>query len=171
MDTTAASNELLTPKAGPTPVTPPRYDQGIVLYDGTCAFCRASVGLISRLDWLDRLSFQDATDRASWPKTTVSLEMTQLMDQMHLITPDRARSFAGFRAFRWMAGRLPLLWPVVPFMYIPGVPQLGQRVYMLIAKYRYNLVPCIDGVCSIPINKNKSKAKKPEKPAATTTDA
>ncbi len=72
------------------------------------------------------------------------------MEEMHLVTPKRDRLHHGFGAFRWMAWRLPLLWLVAPLLYLPGVPYLGQRVYLWIAKRRYRLVPCRDGVCTLP---------------------
>jgi hypothetical protein len=30
------------------------------------------------------------------------------------------------------------------------MPGLGQRVYLWVARNRFHLVPCHDGVCSIP---------------------
>ncbi|VTS05167.1 thiol-disulfide oxidoreductase DCC family protein [Tuwongella immobilis] len=145
--------------------TPLRTDQGIVLFDGTCAFCRKSISILKKLDWRGKLQYQDATDQAHWPTTETPLQMSRLMEEMHVVTPDRKRVFAGFRAFRWIAGRLPLLMPLVPFFYIPGVPQLGQRIYLLIAKYRYQLVPCHDGVCSLPPRKPQTPKAKPAETA------
>ena len=61
---------------------------------------------------------------------------------MHLLTPDGKRLYHGFGAFRWMAWRLPLCWPIAPLLYVPGVPWLGQRIYLWIARNRFHLVPC-----------------------------
>ena len=58
------------------------------------------------------------------------------MEEMHLITPGAGRIYHGFGAFRWMAWRLPLLWPLAPFLYVPGVPTLGQKVYLWILPWR-----------------------------------
>jgi hypothetical protein len=69
------------------------------------------------------------------------------MEEMHLITPDAGRIYHGFGAFRWMAWRLPLLWALAPFLYLPGIPTLGQRIYLWIARNRFQLVPCHGGVC------------------------
>lgn len=68
---------------------------------------------------------------------------------MHLLTPGGKDLLSGFQAFRWMAWRLPLLWPLAPFLYLPGMATLGQWVYLKIARNRYQLVPCRDGVCTI----------------------
>jgi len=126
---------------------------GVVLFDGSCRFCQFGVKMVQRLDWLKRLRYQDMHDQAAWPPSEVPLDPAKMMEEMHLVTPDRKRLFAGFTAFRWMAGRLPLTWLLTPFLYLPGVRWIGQKMYMWIARNRYNLVPCKDGVCQIPAKK------------------
>jgi hypothetical protein len=66
---------------------------------------------------------------------------------MHVVTPDHRHVYHGFAALRWLAWRLPLLWPVLPLLYLPGVPALGQRLYLWVARNRFRLVPCHGGVC------------------------
>ena len=44
---------------------------------------------------------------------------------------------------------LPALWPMLWLMYVPGVPAIGSRIYQAIARNRYRLVKCDDGVCSL----------------------
>lgn len=126
------------------------HQRAIVLYDGQCAFCRKSVSLLTHLDWLGRLSYQDARQLADLPQVTPPLEPERLLEQMHLLTPDRSKQYAGFRAFRWMAGRLPVFWPLWPFLFLPGAALLGQAIYLWIAKNRYNLFPCQHGQCQLP---------------------
>jgi predicted DCC family thiol-disulfide oxidoreductase YuxK len=125
-------------------------NQAIVLYDGACPLCRKSVAILQRLDWRRRLTYQDARDVAHLPESAVPLEPARLLQEMHLLTPGRTRVYAGYPAFRWMAGRLPPLWLLWPFLFVPGVPWLGQRLYRWVAKNRYNLVPCRDGACTAP---------------------
>ena len=87
------------------------------------------------------------------PPSEVELDPHRLIEEMHVLTPDRRRAFAGYRAFRWIAWRLPLTWLVAPFLYLPGVPWLGNRVYRWVARNRFNLVPCDDGGCQVPLKK------------------
>ena len=103
-----------------------------------CATCHVYVDEA----WFDRL-----------PPAEVSLDPHRLIEEMHVLTPDRRRAFAGYSAFRWIAWRLPLTWLVAPFLYLPGVPWLGNRVYRWVAKNRFNLVPCDDGGCQVPLKK------------------
>ena len=77
----------------------------------------------------------------------------KLIEQMHVVTPNRKRAHAGFAAFQWMAWRLPLTLPIAPFLYLPGVPRLGHRAYLWVAKNRFDLVPCDDGGCRVDLKK------------------
>jgi len=140
--------------------TPPRQiaadaPKGIVLFDGDCAFCRRSVAILARLDWFRRMDFQNFRDKEHLPESFVSLDESRMNEEMHVLTPNRRELFAGFAAFRWIAARLPLGWMAVPLMYVPGVPRLGQRIYLWIAKNRMKLVPCRDGQCEIPMRPKK----------------
>jgi predicted DCC family thiol-disulfide oxidoreductase YuxK len=127
-------------------------NKAIVLYDGDCAFCLRSIGILRRLDWNKALSYQNARNRGELPRCGALAEPGRLLEEMHVLTPDRREIFAGFAAFRWIAGRIPLLWPFLPLMYLPGIPRLGQRLYLWVARNRFNLIPCqgMDGACSIP---------------------
>ena len=121
-----------------------------VLYDGHCAFCRRSVELLRRLDWLGRLNYADARDLAHLPAGPGPWQPARLLEEMHVLTADGRRVYHGFAALRWLAWRLPLLWPAAPFLYLPGVPALGQRLYLWVARNRFRLVPCHGGVCALP---------------------
>lgn len=124
--------------------------QALLLYDGQCPLCRRSVAILTKLDWLRRLDCRDARDEANIPPFEPPLNPVRLLEEMHLVTPDGRRVYHGFGAFRWMAWRLPLLWLMAPLLYLPGVPRLGQRVYLLVARNRFQLVPCDTGVCELP---------------------
>lgn len=124
--------------------------QALILYDGDCPLCRNSVAILQRLDWFGRLTYQNARAVAALPVRTPPLDPIRLLEEMHLITPDRTQVQHGFAVVRWLAWRLPLLWPVAPFLMIPGIPALGQRIYLWIARHRFELVPCQDGVCQLP---------------------
>ena len=123
-------------------------DRALVLYDGQCPFCRKSVELLRRLDWLGRLTYVDARGPSRLPPGA-SLDPARLLEEMHVLTPER-RVYHGFAALRWLAWRLPLLWALAPLLYIPGVPALGQRLYLWVARNRFRLVPCHGGVCTLP---------------------
>jgi predicted DCC family thiol-disulfide oxidoreductase YuxK len=124
--------------------------QAVVLYDGHCQFCLKTTSILKRLDWFHRLTFHNCRDTAHIPEHTAHLDPARMIQEMHVLTPDRGHALSGFRAVRWIAGRIPLMWPLYPLLFIPGMSRLGQRLYLWIARNRFKLVPCRDGVCTIP---------------------
>lgn len=124
--------------------------RAVVLFDGGCEFCRRSVRLLARLDWLGRLHFQDGRDPAGLPKSPTPLDPGRLLEAMHLVTPDRRRVYVGFGAVRWMGWRLPATALFAWFLYLPGVAPLGHRLYTWVARNRYQLAPCTGGACRLP---------------------
>ena len=124
-----------------------------VLFDGDCAFCQKSISILKRLDWFHRLDYHSAREFETIRSHSAPLEQQKMIEEMHVLTTDGSRSYAGFKAFRWIAGRLPALWLTVPFLYIPGIPFLGQKIYLWVARNRFNLVPCHDGQCAVPVKK------------------
>ena len=141
----------------------PAKGKAIVLFDGQCPLCQRSVRSLGRLDWLGRLHFQDCRDAANLPRTEVPLNAERLLEEMHLVTPDRKRVYPGYRAFRWMAWRIPATWWLAPLLYLPGMRWLGTKFYRWVARNRLNLVPCKDGVCAVPVGGRRSEVRGQEK--------
>jgi predicted DCC family thiol-disulfide oxidoreductase YuxK len=129
---------------------PNRAATAQILYDGHCPLCLKSVEILKRLDWLQQLSYVNVRDPAQIPRCDPPLDPNRLLEEMHLLTPDGRRIYHGFPALRRMAWRLPLLWPLLPLLYLPGMAALGQRTYLWVARNRFHLVPCHGGVCTIP---------------------
>jgi predicted DCC family thiol-disulfide oxidoreductase YuxK len=107
----------------------------VLLYDGTCGFCRRWV---SRLRWWDRhgaLEYVAAADRgavAGLPQ----LSDAALDRAMQLVAPD-GRVYPGAQA-------LPVLLPLLPggrvpalLMRVPGAQRLADGVYAWVAARRH----------------------------------
>jgi len=124
--------------------------QAVILYDGDCPLCCKTTAILRRFDWFRRLTFQNCRDTAGIPANTAHLDADRMIQEMHVLTPDRKTALSGFRAVRWIAGRVPVLWPLYPLLFVPGMARLGQRLYLRVARNRFRLVPCRDGVCTIP---------------------
>jgi predicted DCC family thiol-disulfide oxidoreductase YuxK len=106
-----------------------------VLFDGGCGLCRSTANVLRRLDLLGKLQLLDITD---WPvisRRFPTLDRQRAIDDMHAMTAN-GRIETGFDAYRLIAWRLPLLWPIAPLLYVPGVPQVGRRVYRYVAANR-----------------------------------
>ncbi|MEX0878117.1 MAG: DCC1-like thiol-disulfide oxidoreductase family protein [Thermoanaerobaculia bacterium] len=97
------------------------------------------MALLRRLDIRKRIAFRDAL--RDWPRIQrefPALTQEQCLESMHVATP-RGRIHSGFDAYRALAWALPLAWPVAPFLYVPGVPWVGRRVYAAVAARRRRL--------------------------------
>lgn len=121
-----------------------------VLYDGDCAFCRKSVGLLQRLDWLGKLEYVNVRDRSQPILQEPLIAAAPLLEQMHVLPAAGGALYGGYRAIRFLAWRLPLCWPIAPFLYLPGMTWLGQKIYLWIARNRFQIIPCEHGACSVP---------------------
>lgn len=120
-----------------------------LVFDGNCIFCVRSVGIIHRLDIFSMVrlhNFRDLGD-VSW-KSEVDRDRAE--KEIILRTPD-GKWLGGFNAFRYMAFRLPWLMVLAPFLYLPGIAQLGDAVYKLVAANRYALLGghCEHDVCTV----------------------
>ena len=121
-----------------------------VLYDGDCAFCRKSIALLTRLDWLSQLEYVNVRDASQPILSDPLIANSPLLEQMHVVPSDGGRIFGGYSAIRFLASRLPATLLIAPLLYLPGMTWLGQKVYLWIARNRFKIIPCEHGVCTIP---------------------
>ena len=121
----------------------------MLIYDGQCNFCRASVGSLRRLDWTGRLAYISLHDpRVSqrWPE----LSHEQLMEQIWLVTENGGR-YGGADAMRYLSLRMPSLWLAAPLLNFPFAMPLWRKIYRWIARNRYRVAGrnCENGGCSL----------------------
>ena len=121
-----------------------------VLYDGDLAFCCKSVELLKKLDWLGKLEFVNVRDRSQPIMSEPLIAAAPLLEQMHVLPKDGGTLYGGYRAIRFIAWRLPLTFLAAPFLYLPGMTWLGQKIYLWIARNRFKIIPCEHGVCTLP---------------------
>jgi predicted DCC family thiol-disulfide oxidoreductase YuxK len=126
-----------------------RESVDVVLYDGHCRFCVRQIANLRRFDGGGRLRFVSLHD----PRVAIDypdLTMEQLMEEMWIVTRDGER-LGGAYAIRYLTKRLPLLWPVYPWMRIPFSMPIWCWLYRQVAKRRYRIAgrDCQDGTCSL----------------------
>ena len=61
-------------------------------------------------------------------------ELEEALVDMHVVSGGRFHK--GFYAYRSLAWAVPLAWPLIPLLYVPGVPAIGQGIYRHIAGRR-----------------------------------
>ena len=136
--------------ATPLPHPDDHPDTDVVIYDGACQFCSRQTERLARWDRRNKLSFLSLHD----PLVTTrypDLSQEQLLEAMHVVD-QRERRHMGAAAFRYLAGRIPRLWILLPLLHIPFSLGCWQWLYKQVAKRRYRWnknVSCEDDHCSI----------------------
>jgi predicted DCC family thiol-disulfide oxidoreductase YuxK len=114
-----------------------------VLYDGGCAMCRRMLGLLRYLDVFGVMVPYDVTnDWARVQQQFPQLDATSCQRDMHVVTGS-GQIYAGYDAWRSLAWALPLVWVLLPLLYLPPVRWAGWKIYRQIADNR-----CTNG-CAI----------------------
>ncbi len=105
-----------------------------MIYDGHCGFCRRSMAWFLAFDGLGQIEVRDF--RTS-PSAVVS--DAQLEKALYAVLPD-GRALPGFEAYRYVVLRVPGLWWLVPFFYVPVLSRLvGHPIYNWVAANRSRL--------------------------------
>lgn len=130
----------------------------MLTFDGHCLLCVRATGVMHRLDVFRRVEFVDFTDEKNHLRLS-TFDFQRAQAEMLLSTGNGWTG--GFLAFRKIALRLPLFWPLVPFLYLPGVTLYGDYIYGLIARNRYLLFGrCDDGACLLHCGVSENNKKK-----------
>lgn len=119
-----------------------------VLFDGRCAFCRGSVDRLRRLapgDEVQWRSFREPGALDAFPGVTA-----QACERAMQFVRADGRVFAGIEAIVQVlalrsAGKLAMAY------YTPGLRQIADAVYALVARNRFRIggAACDDGSCRI----------------------
>lgn len=120
----------------------------LLFYDGMCPICKKSQRTVKKLDWLGRFEYADVHDRELAERELPEVSYGDMLREMYVKRPD-GKYFGGYDAFRAMAPVLPLCWPLVPFMWLPGAKFIGKRIYKWVARNRYKYAKCDDEFCSL----------------------
>ncbi len=120
-----------------TLATRPPSDRAVVLFDGDCRFCTQQTRKLVR--WFPRAvvarNFQEPGALDAFPGITHEA----CMKRMHLVTTKGA-VYAGAEAgARIVILGLPVLGLAFWLYYVPGVRQLAELLYGVIARYRYRI--------------------------------
>lgn len=120
-----------------------------LVFDGNCIFCVRTAGLVHRLDIFSLVRLHDVHDLkdSDW-KSEVDHDRAK---KEILLRTAHGKWLGGFKAFRYMAFRLPWLALLAPFLYLPGIAQIGEAVYKIVAANRYALLGgrCDHKTCAV----------------------
>jgi predicted DCC family thiol-disulfide oxidoreductase YuxK len=108
--------------------------------------CRRTVRTLHRIDWLQRLQFADASDAQRRERLAPGLSEAQVLIEMYVVDP-AGRRLGGYDAVLRIARVIPLMWPFLLVGALPGIRQLGRRLYRRIAANRVRRGRCTDEFC------------------------
>ncbi len=105
-----------------------------MIYDGHCGFCRRSMAWLLAFDGLRQIHIRDYRTNPS------PVVRSELVDRaLYLVRPD-ARALPGFDAYRCVVARVPGLWWLIPFFFVPVFSRLfGRPLYDWVAANRGRL--------------------------------
>jgi predicted DCC family thiol-disulfide oxidoreductase YuxK len=102
-----------------------------MIYDGKCGFCvRSMIGLLA-FDGLGQIRVRNFRVASSPVVSDAKLEKA-----LYLVLPD-GRALPGFEAYRYVVLRVPGLWGLIPFFYLPVLSYFfGRPIYNWVAANR-----------------------------------
>ncbi|MFW9258669.1 DCC1-like thiol-disulfide oxidoreductase family protein [Nostoc sp. CALU 546] len=106
-----------------------------VVYDGNCQLCRRTIATLRVFDIFGRLTFVNALDnQALSTHNLLWLDSQALMADMHTVL--ETKSWKGFLAYRVLLQRMPILWPILPLLYVWPIPIIAKGIYRRVADSR-----------------------------------
>ncbi|GEM_PF-2437070 len=112
-----------------------RSGRSDLIYDGGCGICRRALAFLRSMDWGERFRVFDFRSQRALHLKHPGLSLQELDADIHLVEPG-GKVYKGFDAYRRMSWELPLLCPLAPFLYLPGIANFGRRVYRRVADHR-----------------------------------
>ena len=109
-------------------------DKPIVAYDNTCEFCTSAKLDMEKIDKKNKLKWVGIS---SFNYKKYKLKKQDLLEEMHLI--DNKKVYKGYYAWKQIAKKIPLTYPIYLVSLIPGVDFIGNKMYKIIAKHRHKL--------------------------------
>jgi len=105
-----------------------------MIYDGKCGFCVRSMVWLLAFDGLGQISIRNFRTNPSPVVSDAKMEKA-----LYLVLPD-GRALPGFEAYRYVVPRVPGLWWLIPFFYVPVLSRLfGHPIYNWVAANRSRL--------------------------------
>ena len=142
------------PRTSPLPPAgfPELQGRDLLLYDSECRFCCASARRLQGMagPYVRMVSLHEPGLLAA-----LGIAKEAAMAAMHLVTPE-GHIYRGLEAAVQALRHRSVLGVLVKAYYIPGLRQLGDLGYRLVARYRYAIMgravaagECTDGSCRL----------------------
>ncbi len=112
----------------------------ILLYDGSCGFCKWSVRNLQKMDLFCVLNYKNFYDYLDNDETLpAGLTSEHVLKRMYLVE-NGTDTFGGYIVFRRICWHMPMMYFLIPIIFFPGMGIIGPRLYDLVARNRKCLV-------------------------------
>jgi predicted DCC family thiol-disulfide oxidoreductase YuxK len=106
-----------------------------VFYDGDCRICLRAIASIRTIDILDGIIYADARDDPGVdPPRLGNVNRSNLLQDIYVISDER--KYRGLAAYRAIAIRIPVLWPLLPVLFLLPVEGLAKKLYRYVTHIR-----------------------------------
>lgn len=151
-----------TQRSAAAAVAPQLQTNDALIFDGDCRFCIAQVERLQRLAGRsDEKTLEALPLQTEGLLDALGITYDQAMAAMHLVTPD-GRIYRGLEGAVQALRHRPILGKLVMLYYVPGIKQLADLGYRIVARYRYAIMgravargEC-HGSCAIHLQPRKS---------------
>lgn len=151
-----------TQRSAAAAVAPQLSTNDALIFDGDCRFCIAQVDRLKRLAGRsDEKTLEALPLQTEGLLDALGITYDQAMAAMHLVTTD-GRIYRGLEGAVQALRHRPILGKLVMLYYVPGIKQLADLGYRIVARYRYAIMgravargEC-HGSCAIHLQPRKS---------------
>ena len=103
-----------------------------VLYDNQCHFCSNIKFIIEKADIFKLFSWEDNSNYTNY-KNSYNIS-AQLLENTIIVISKNNIMYIEFSACRYILSRIPLFYPILPFLYIPFLSSFfGNKLYRYIS--------------------------------------
>jgi predicted DCC family thiol-disulfide oxidoreductase YuxK len=121
-----------------------------LLYDGNCGFCQRCIRILKKMDLFDTLHYENFHESIT-ANTTIPAGLTkeQVLKRIYLVENGK-NTWGGYSVFRRICWQMPMMMPLIPVIFFPGMGLLGPLMYAFVAKNRMCLGRGKESSCRIP---------------------
>jgi predicted DCC family thiol-disulfide oxidoreductase YuxK len=111
-----------------------RREPLVFAFDGGCGPCRQTAAALATATLPGGVTYTSAQGLAAGGGLPRGVDVPELLADIHVLAP--TGTYRGFAAYRRISWRVPFLWPILPFLYLPPLTSIGNRVYRRVADHR-----------------------------------
>ncbi len=127
----------------------PHSFDAILFYDGHCSICKKVKSIIELFDIKKKVRLFDLWGASSSDEFQ-HINFQELVKEIHLID-NQGKIYTGYFAFRQIAKKIWLFYPLFLLSFLPGIDYIGNMVYKFVSenRYRFGCETCGKLYCKI----------------------